>query len=235
MFVTVVLWLLCLSLAVCCYTVRAFCVRNPVIAHVLLVTLRAWVRSSLQRLWGKRQPKLDCSDSSDSSDSSVSSVSTDSEPDVADYVDEPGDLKILEVQEDPTHVLVKYAYRNMRYAMALGPQFLHELSAEDDFDPAAIVVEVLRAQKPRGDIVLNIQRSTGKVTDHEHEEVVKLFGPFGHVQDVEGFFLALDAKQLFCSQLKCTMAREPIYVTCLDHVFVLDFENQAIIRESREE
>ena len=207
MYVTVALWLLCLLFVAGAFALRAFCQRNPVAVHIVLLAARAWARGLWERLWAPPD---------------------DLPPEPSDrHVDEPGDLKVLAVQESPSHLLVDYAYRDVRYAMGLSAQFMHDLGPEVDFDPCVQVVRVLRAQRAAGDIVLRVARAKGKVTDREHEQIVKLFGPFGAVQDPEGFFAALDHMSLF-------QDREPVFVTCLDHVHVLDFENLAIIRETTE-
>lgn len=198
MFVTVFLWLLCLVFVAGAFAARSFCRRNPVVTQFLLAAGRAWVRTTIQGLWPAPP-----------------------EPQREDHVHAPGDLKILSVNQAPGHVLVCYAYRDMRYEMALAVHELHP----DDFEAEAQVVRILRAQKPAGDIVLRIERASGRVTDSEHEQVVKLFGPFGNVQDPEGFFSALRDTELFQD---C----EPVFVTCLDNVFLLDFVHQSIIRET---
>ena len=210
MYVTVALWLLCLLFVAGAFALRAFCQRNPVAVHIVLLAARAWARGLWERLWPPPDdPPPDTNNAGDR------------------HVDEPGDLRVLAVQERPSHLLVDYAYRDVRYAMGLSAQFMHDLGPEVDFDPCVQVVRVLRAQRAAGDIVLRIARANGKVTDREHEEIVKLFGPFGTVQDPEGFFFALDHRGLFED-------REPVFVTCLDHVYLLDFENLTILRETTE-
>ena len=219
MFVSFVLWSLCLLLLIFFSILGSFVSRNPFLWTLFVASVKLWVHSKIEtvRAYFRSDPEDD--QMSLSSSTSSSSLAT-----LDEGIDEPGDLCVMDIQHCPEYSLISYAYRHMQYRMVFGMSRVAQLSQflEVEFEMLGthsvkkVMLPILQAQKPKSDIIL-------KVTDDKHNElpgkieecIIQLFGPFVGEPDKEGLFAILSVTDPNGS---CPR----IIVNCLDTRFFID-------------
>lgn len=224
MFVSFVLWSLCLLLLFFVAVLGSFVKRNPFLWTLLVASAKLWVHSKIESVRQYFRPDLD---------DDCPSISSCSSSLPEECIEEPGDLCVMDIQHHPEYSLVSYAYRHMQYRMVFGIKRVSQLSQSMgvEFEMLGthsmkkIMLPILQQQKSDSDIIL-------KVTDDKHHEVpgkieeciVHLFGPFVGEPDKEGFLAMLSA-----TDPNNTCPR--ITVNCLDRRFFIDRETETIDQE----
>lgn len=229
MFVSFVMWSLCVLLLICLGVVGSFARRNPFLWTLLVTSVKVWVRAKWTAFGQLFCPV--CPHAPLTSDSESDSGSG---PQSEEGIEDPGDLCVMDIQHHPQFTLITYAYRHLQYKHVLGMDRINQISQdlEVEFEMLGtdslrkLLVPVLRVQKQTSDIVLKIVTEMQEELPGELcEKITQLFGPFAGMPDPEGFCAYLQTLDPNCAHPFFT-------VSCLDHRYLVD-QTQGIVTRER--